>query len=88
MRPRNEAMQRPASELPAVIIGLEAIAAVFGRCRQTVARWIRTEGFPAARLPSGEWFTTLNLIDQWVLARNERDAFVLDECEQGQPDEA
>ena len=58
------------------IVGLEQIAALFGKSRWSVARWIRNAGFPAARLPDGTWFTTPSLIDAWVLERRARDPFV------------
>ena len=43
-RPRNPAI--PPSE---IILGLNDIGKLFGRSRWAVARWIRREGFPAAR---------------------------------------
>ena len=52
-----------------VIVGLDAIGALFGRTRWTVRRWIATEGFPASRLPDGTWTTTHTLIDRWLLDR-------------------
>ncbi len=52
-----------------VVVGLEAIGALFGRTRWTVRRWIATEGFPASRLPDGAWTTTHTLIDRWILDR-------------------
>ena len=58
------------------IVGLEQIAALFGKSRWSVARWIRNAGFPAARLPDGTWFTTRSLIDAWVLERRGRDPLV------------
>ncbi len=59
-----------------IVIGLDAIGGLFGRSRWAVARWIRSEGFPAARLPDGTWFTTPTLIDAWVLERRSRDPLV------------
>ena len=56
-----------------IITGLDGIGAIFDRSRWTVRRWIRDEGFPAARLPNGVYFTTPSLIDAWVLARREAD---------------
>lgn len=69
-RPFNADGIPPRGEVPAVVIGLDQIARLFGRTRQTIARWIRHEGFPAARLPDGVWATTPSLIDSWLLARN------------------
>lgn len=54
----------PAS---AIIVGLDGIGRLFGKSRWSIGRWIRREGFPAARLPDGTWFTTLGLIEAWVL---------------------
>ncbi|TCL70458.1 hypothetical protein [Rhizobium sp. BK251] len=72
-RPVNKAkMEQVGSP---IIIGLDEIAAMFGRTRQTIANWRLTEGFPIARLPSGEWFTTMSLIEDWLLARNAVDPY-------------
>ena len=54
-------------------MGLDAIGRLFSRSRWAIARWIRKEGFPAARLPDGTWFTTPRLIDAWILERRARD---------------
>ena len=54
---------------PNVIVGLEAIGAVFGRTRWTIRRWIEREGFPASQLPDGTWTTTQSQIEQWLKAR-------------------
>jgi hypothetical protein len=54
---------------PPVIVGLEAIGAVFGRTRWTIRRWIEREGFPATQLPDGTWTTTQSLIEQWLRDR-------------------
>jgi hypothetical protein len=67
-------MQTSASA-PPIIIGLDAMGELFGRTRQTIARWVRTQNFPAARLPTGEWMTTPSLIDAWILARTEADPY-------------
>jgi hypothetical protein len=60
----------------AVIIGLDKIGDLFGRSRWAVARWIRTQGFPAARLPDGQWFTTMGLIEAWTMERRACDPIV------------
>ena len=57
-------------------MGLEAIGRLFGRSRWAVARWVRKEGFPAARLPDGRWFTTMGLIEGWIMERRARDPIV------------
>lgn len=56
----------PSSDL---IIGLDPIGRLFGRTRWTVRRWIDNEGFPAAKLPDGQWVTDRELIRRWILAR-------------------
>ena len=56
--------------MPPVIVGLDAIGAVFGRTRWTIRRWIERESFPASQLPDGTWTTTQGLIEQWLKARN------------------
>lgn len=53
-----------------ILVGLDEIASYFGKSRKTIWRWIQHQGFPAAPLPTGEWFTTPTLIDDWILARN------------------
>ena len=52
-----------------IVTGLEDIGAIFGRSRWTIARWVKSHGFPAARLPNGEYCTTPGLIDGWIMAR-------------------
>jgi hypothetical protein len=59
-----------------VIVGLDEIGSLFGRSRWAIARWIRTQGFPAARLPDGQWFTTMGLIEAWTMERRVRDPIV------------
>ena len=39
----------------------------------SVARWIRKEAFPEARLPDGRWFTTMGLIEAWCMGRRAHD---------------
>ena len=56
-----------------VEVGLDQIGRLFGRSRWAVARWIRSHGFPAARLPDGKWFTTRGMIEGWALERRARD---------------
>ena len=56
-----------------IIIGLEEIGHRFNRSRWSVARWIRKEAFPAARLPDGRWFTTMGLIEAWCMERRVHD---------------
>ena len=60
-----------------IIVGLDEIGGRFGRSRWAVARWIRTQGFPAARLPDGRWFTTMGLIEGWIMERRARDPLVM-----------
>ena len=60
-----------------IIVGLDEIGGRFGRSRWAVARWIRTHGFPAARLPDGRWFTTMGLIEAWIMERRARDPLVM-----------
>ncbi len=54
-----------------VVVGLEAIGALFERSRHTIRRWIEHEGFPACQLPNNQWVTTQRLIDNWLAARVE-----------------
>ena len=52
-----------------LIVGLVAIGEIFGRHRETIARWVRVEDFPAAKLPNGTYCTSPSLIDEWLRAR-------------------
>lgn len=54
---------------PYLIEGLDNIAAAVNRSDQTVRRWARRHGFPAAKLPGGTWASSTGLIDQWIIAR-------------------
>ena len=52
-----------------IVIGVAAMARLFGRSERTIWRWIRDYGFPAATLPSGHLCTSTTLIDLWLLGR-------------------
>ena len=52
-----------------IVIGVAAIARLFGRSERTLWRWIKEDGFPAATLPSGHMCTSVTLIDLWLLGR-------------------
>jgi hypothetical protein len=52
-----------------IVIGVAAIARLFGRSERTLWRWIKEDGFPAATLPSGHLCTSATLIDLWLLGR-------------------
>ncbi len=52
-----------------LIVGLVAIGEMFDRHRETISRWVRTEGFPAAKMPNGEYITSPTLVDEWLRAR-------------------
>ena len=52
-----------------VIATLTGIGNEFGKTRQTIARWIAHEGFPASQLPDHTWCTTMGLIEGWVSER-------------------
>ncbi len=56
-------------DMNAVIVGLEAIGAIFGRTRWTIRRWIERDEFPASQLPDGTWTTTQSQIEQWLRGR-------------------
>ena len=46
---------------------LKVIGKHFNRSDQTIRIWIKKRGFPAARLPNGNWAITESLIDQWLI---------------------
>ena len=52
-----------------VITTLADIGIEFGKTRQTIARWIKLEDFPASQLPDGTWTTTMGLIETWIDGR-------------------
>jgi len=52
-----------------IVIGVAAMARLFGRSERTLWRWIRDYGFPDAMLPSGHLCTSSTLIDLWLLGR-------------------
>ena len=52
---------------------LDKIAEAVDRHPATVRRWIRNQGFPASRSPTGTYITTHGLIDSWILARASED---------------
>ena len=63
------------------IIGLENIGRFFSRSRWTIARWVREEGLPAARLPGGHWVTTESLLEAWILERRRQDPLLNNSAE-------
>ena len=67
---RNRAAKNTDAPNTGLIIGLGPIGRAVGRNRTTLWRWIRRYGFPAARLPNGDWATTMNLIEGWLLEQN------------------
>ena len=48
--------------------GIPAIATYMGKSYNTIIRWIEQGYLPAAKNPSGRWFTTKSLIDSWIVA--------------------
>jgi hypothetical protein len=70
---RNAAPKNTEAPSTGLIIGLGPIGRAVGRNRTTLWRWIRQYGFPAARLPNGDWATTMHLIESWLLERNRLD---------------
>lgn len=70
---RNPAARKTEAPNTGLIIGLAEIGRAVGRSRTTLWRWIRQYGFPAARLPNGDWATTMDLIERWLLERNRLD---------------
>ena len=68
----------PQSESGYIVIGLANVAKLFGVTPRTIQNWIRKEGFPAARLPSGTWAVTLGNINLWLAARQGIDPYSRD----------
>lgn len=67
-----------SQQSPYVVIGLAAIAELFGVTTRTIQNWRRKEGFPIARLPSGTWATTLDLLNVWLAGRHDIDPYARD----------
>lgn len=53
-----------------LIFGIDTMAWLMHRSKDTIRRWIRYRDFPALRYPNGEWVTSTGLIDQWLLAQS------------------
>ncbi len=58
-----EPLRNPSEEM---LEGIASIAEYIGRNYWTARRYILYHGLPATKLPSGRWFTTKHLIDQWI----------------------
>ncbi len=54
-----------------MIYGLEAVAAYMRYAPGTVRRWKRHHGFPLFKMPVGVWATSTELIDRWLMSRDE-----------------
>lgn len=50
------------------LCGMKALCAYVGKSENTVVRYIRDEGLPAAKI-GGEWTSDAHRIDAWRLAR-------------------
>ena len=55
-------------QTPRAIYGIKAISDYFGVPPATITKWIHSGFLPAMRDPSSQWFTTIDLISQWILA--------------------
>lgn len=53
---------------PNMLEGLPSIAEFIGKSLETTRRWIRNDGLPATKLPSGRWLSHKGLILQWIYA--------------------
>ena len=67
--PQPQERHVDAPQTTPVFTGLVTIGEIFGRSRWTIRRWVAHENFPAAKLPNGEFATTLPLISEWLLER-------------------
>ena len=55
-----------------LLIGAKEMA-VYCRCtHQTIYNWIKGHGFPAFKLPKGEYATDKELIRRWLMGRPNR----------------
>lgn len=68
-------MGQPSNPETYIVMGLENIAKLFGVTTRTIQNWIRKEGFPAARLPSGTWCITIGNLNMWLMERNAIDPY-------------
>ena len=60
-----------------VLQGIKQIADYLGVSEPTAYRWLRDYGLPAMKRPSGHWFITKSLLDQWIVARAKIDRSVM-----------
>lgn len=57
-----------------VLVGLKAVAAVFGVSTATIARWRKKHGLDPyiTKLPGGEIVTTVFALDRWIADRSRK----------------
>jgi predicted DNA-binding transcriptional regulator AlpA len=51
-----------------ILSGMKEICAYVGKSENTVIKYIKSEGFPAAKI-GGEWISDEGRIDDWRLGR-------------------
>ncbi len=57
--------------MPLLIETSRKIGEEMGRSPQTILRLIKYHGFPACKMPNGNWATTKDLINLWIMNRRE-----------------
>ena len=65
------AQDMPQATVTAALCGWRAISKYLCVCESTAHVWAREHGLPVMWRPDGRVYTTVSLIDQWVLARAE-----------------
>ncbi len=54
-----------------MIYGLQGVADYMRYGLNTVRRWKRQHGFPLFKMPNGGYATSTELIDRWLMSRDE-----------------
>lgn len=61
-------MPQKKNPSPYILESVIAISKYLGKSPRTIQYWIKAGYLPAMKNPRGHWFTTVSLIDQWVMA--------------------
>ncbi len=66
----SEALQRLSRWDRTILYGAKDICSYMGFSEFTLRAWIKKHSFPVAKMPNGNWLTSTQLIDDWIVARN------------------
>jgi len=71
--PRGNFSVKPEGHGENTLEGIQAIADYLGKSYSTVHKWIKYHSLPAMISPGGEWFTTKDAINSWIIATGSED---------------